>query len=656
MTFIAVNSKLNSTFVGEYPHWVEKKQRAPSFFKKECLRPRHMVFCRKKPEQANYRTMIHHLAVMVHRQAEKYGDRVILKYRDYDTAQWIPITWNQFSKTVKKAARALVKLDISIQENIGVFSQNKPECLYTDFAAFANRAVTIPLYATSSAEQVRYIVNDANIRYLFVGEQFQYDAAISVLGHCNSLQQLILFDKSIEKDPRDNNSIFFDEFLALGNDEELQSTVDERTAQANADDIANILYTSGTTGEPKGVVLVHDCYTEQFKAHDERLPLINDQDISMNFLPLTHIFEKAWVYFCIHRGIQVCINLRPADIQTTIKEIRPTLMCSVPRFWEKVYAGVQEKIAETTGVKKRLMLDAIRVGAIRNLDCLRVGKKPPMGIELRYRFYEKTIYNLLKKTIGIENGKFFPTAGAAVPDEVWRFVNSVGINMLVGYGLTESTATVSCTLLDGYTIGSVGSVMPGLEVKIGENNEILLRGRTIAHGYYRKAEATAAAWDKDGWFHTGDAGYMKDGELYLTERIKDLFKTSNGKYIAPQALETKLVIDRYIDQITIIADKRKFVSALIVPVYGLVETYAQEKGIDYSSREELLHHPKIEALFKARIDTLQQSFAHYEQIKRFTLLPHPFSLEKGELTNTLKVKRNVVCQNYAQEIENMYKE
>jgi long-chain acyl-CoA synthetase len=383
---------------------------------------------------------------------------------------------------------------------------------------------------------------------------------------------------------------------------------------------------------------------------------MSDQDVSMNFLPMTHVFEKAWVYLCVHKGVQVCINLRPADIQTTIKEIRPTLMCSVPRFWEKVYAGVQEKIAETTGLKKKLMLDAIRIGRIHNIDYLRVGKTPPLSIQIRYKFYEKTIYNLLKKTIGIENGNFFPTAGAAVPDEICEFVHSVGIDMLVGYGLTESTATVSCTSQTGYTIGSVGQPMPNVEVKIGENNEILLRGKTITKGYYKKAEATAEAIDEDGWFHTGDAGYMKDGELYLTERIKDLFKTSNGKYIAPQAIETKLVIDRYIDQIAIIADQRKFVSALIVPVYPFVEDYAQKKGIAYSSLEELLQHPKIIGLFKARIDTLQQAFAHYEQIKRFTLLPHPFSLEKGELTNTLKVKRNVLNANYAKEIERMYEE
>ena len=552
----------------------------------------------------------HHLSVLVHRQAEKYGDRVALRYRDYETAQWIPITWNQFSGTVRQAANAFVALGVEEQENIGIFSQNKPEWFYVDFGAFANRGVTIPFYATSSPAQAQYIINDAQIRYLFVGEQYQYDSAFSIFGFCSSLQQLIIFDRSVVKDPRDVSSIYFDEFMAMGEGLPHNEVVEERTARASYDDLANILYTSGTTGEPKGVMLHHSCYLEQFHTHDERLTTMTDKDVSMNFLPLTHVFEKAWCYLCIHKGVQICINLRPADIQTTIKEIRPTLMCSVPRFWEKVYAGVQEKINETTGLKK----------------------------------------------IGIENGNFFPTAGAAVPDEINEFVHSVGINMVVGYGLTESTATVSCTLPVGYDIGSVGVVLPGLEVKIGEDNEILLRGKSITKGYYKKAEATAAAIDADGWFHTGDAGYFKNGQLFLTERIKDLFKTSNGKYIAPQALETKLVIDRYIDQIAIIADQRKFVSALIVPVYGFVKDYAKEKGIEYKDMAELLQHPKIVGLFRARIETLQQQFAHYEQIKRFTLLPEPFSMERGELTNTLKLKRSVVSENYKELIEKMYEE
>ena len=598
----------------------------------------------------------HHLSVLVHRRAEKYGDKVALKYRDYETSQWIPITWNQFSQTVRQVANALVELGVQEEENIGIFSQNKPECLYVDFGAFANRAVTIPLYATSSPAQAQYIINDAQIRYIFVGEQFQYDAAFSVFGFCQSLQQLIIFDRAVVRDPRDMTSIYFDEFLETGKGLPNNDMVEERTSRASDDDLANILYTSGTTGEPKGVMLHHSNYIEAFRIHDIRLVDMTDRDISMNFLPLTHVFEKAWTYLCIHKGVQICINLRPVDIQTTIKEIRPTLMCSVPRFWEKVYAGVQEKIAQETGLKKAMMLDAIKVGKIHNIDYLRKGKTPPLMLHLKYKFYEKTVYALLKKTIGIENGNFFPTAGAAVPDEICEFVHSVGINMLVGYGLTESTATVSCFLNQGYEIGSVGTVMPDVEVKIGDENEILLRGKTITKGYYKKAEATAAAIDKDGWFHTGDAGYLKDGQLYLTERIKDLFKTSNGKYISPQALETKLAIDRYIDQIAIIADQRKFVSALIVPVYGFVKDYAKEKGIGYKDMNELLQHPKIMGLFRARIDTLQQQFAHYEQVKRFTLLPEPFSMERGELTNTLKLKRPVVAKNYKEVIDRMYEE
>ena len=593
---------------------------------------------------------------MVHRQAEKYGDKVALKYRDYETSQWIPITWNKFSQTVRQAANALVALGVEEQRNIGIFSQNKPECLFTDFAAFANRLVTIPLYATSSSAQAQYIINDAQIRFLFVGEQFQYDAAFSAFGFCHFLQKLIIFDRNVVLDPRDKTSIYYDEFLALGKDLPHNDVVEERTARASDEDLANILYTSGTTGEPKGVMLHHFNYREAIRIHDIRLTAMTDKDVSMNFLPLTHVFEKAWTYLCIHRGVQVCINLRPADIQTTIKEIRPTLMCSVPRFWEKVYAGVQEKIAQETGLRKAMMLDAIKVGKMHNIDYLRVGKTPPLLLHLKYKFYEKTIYALLKKTIGIENGNFFPTAGAAVPDEICEFVHSVGINMIVGYGLTESTATVSCFPDKGYEIGSVGTLMPDVEVKIGENNEILLRGKTITTGYYRKPEATADAIDKDGWFHTGDAGHLKDGHLYLTERIKDLFKTSNGKYVSPQALETKLAIDRYIDQIAVIADQRKFVSALIVPVYGFVKDYAKEKGLEYKDMADLLQHPKVQALFRARIDTLQQQFAHYEQVKRFTLLPEPFSMERGELTNTLKLKRSVVATNYKELIDKMYEE
>ena len=595
-------------------------------------------------------------SVLIHQQAKKYGDRVALKHRDYKTNTWIPTTWNQFSETVATVSNALIELGVGVQENIGVFTQNKPESLFMDFGAFGVRAVTVPLYATSSEAQVHYILEDAQIRYLFVGEQLQYDVAFRVMALSSTLKQIVVFDKDVKFDSRDESSIYMDDFLAMGKDRQHQAEVDKRTAESDTEDLMNILYTSGTTGESKGVMLSHTGYESVMDAHCERFPGLGENDVVINFLPFTHVFERAWSCWCLCVGAELNINLRPQDIQMTIKEVRPTAMCSVPRFWEKVYAGVNEVIGSATGVKKTLMQDAIKVGREHNVEYVCKGKSAPLWLHMKYKFYEKTIYSLLKKTLGLDRGAFFPTAGAAIPPAVQDFVLSVGINMVAGYGLTESIATVSCENNFDHMVGSVGKLMPHMQVKFGENDEILLKGPAITKGYYKKEAATKAAFTEDGWFRTGDAGYMKDGFLFLTERIKDLFKTSNGKYIAPQAIETKMVVDRYIDQISIIADERKFVAALIVPDYKLVEKYAADKGIQYASMAELLKNDAIMELFKERIDTLQQQFAHYEQIKKFTLLPEPFSMAKGELTNTLKIKRSVLNKNYAAEIEAMYAE
>ena len=595
-------------------------------------------------------------SVLIHQQAKKYGDRVALKHRDYKTNTWIPTTWNQFSDTVATVSNALIEMGVGVQENIGVFTQNKPESLFMDFGAFGIRAATVPLYATSSEAQVHYILEDAGIRYLFVGEQQQYDVAFRVMALSSTLKQIVVFDREVKLDARDESTIYFDDFLAKGMNRQHQAEVDKRTAESDTEDLMNILYTSGTTGESKGVMLSHAGYEAVMDAHIERFPSFNENDIVINFLPFTHVFERAFSCWCLCVGAEMNINLRPQDIQMTIKEVRPTVMCSVPRFWEKVYSGVNEVIASATGVKKTLMQDAIKVGREHNVNYVCKGKTPPLWLHMKYKFYEKTIYSLLKKTLGLDRGSFFPTAGAAIPPAVQEFVLSVGINMLAGYGLTESIATVSCENLFDHEIGSVGKLMPHMQVKFGENDEILLKGPAITKGYYKKEAVTKASFTEDGWFRTGDAGYVKDGFLFLTERIKDLFKTSNGKYIAPQAIETKMVVDRYIDQISIIADERKFVAALIVPDYKLVEKFAADKGIQYASMAELLKHDAVMELFKERIDTLQQQFAHYEQIKKFTLLPEPFSMAKGELTNTLKIKRSVLNKNYAAEIEAMYSE
>lgn len=384
---------------------------------------------------------------------------------------------------------------------------------------------------------------------------------------------------------------------------------------------------------------------------------IGEQDRVVSFLPITHIFERGWLYLCLSEGARIVINTYPKEIQQTMREVKPTAMSAVPRFWEKVYIAVKERIDSANPMQKKLFNRALAVGKKYNIDYLSKGKRPPLALSAEYQVYNKTVMALVRKQIGLYNPHFFPTAGAYVSPEVEEFVHSIGIFMMVGYGLTESLATVSCDRMDRpYTIGSVGRPIDSIQIKIGENNEILLKGPTITKGYYLQPNANAAAFDEDGFFHTGDAGYMKDGELFLTERIKDLFKTSNGKYVAPQMIEAMLLVDRYVDQVVVIADQRKFVSALIVPEFRLMEEYACSHGISYADRKDLCGNKQVNEMMMERIKTLQQSLAHYEQIKRFTLIPHNFSMERGELTDTLKIKRPAIYKIYKDVIDSMYEE
>lgn len=599
--------------------------------------------------------IITHFSNLVRKQAEKYGDRTAFRHRDQEKGVWISTSWNAFASIVDDLAKAFVELGVKEQENIATYTQNKPEGLIVDFAAYNNRAVVIPLYATSSVSQIEYIIKEAEVRFLFVGEQFQYDNARLAMKNCPTLERLIVFDRSVTIENGDTTSIYFEDLRELGRTSRREAEVKARLSRASDSDLANIIYTSGTTGEPKGVMLAYENFLEAMRIHEMRLETVSDRDVSLCFLPLTHIFERAWTYFCLSVGMRVDINLRPQDIQDIIREVRPTIMCSVPRFWEKVYAAVQEKFSSAKGITRWLMTRALHVGRRRNLEYRRLEKKVPIGLEWRYRLYDKLVFSKVKKAIGIENGNIFPTAGAPLSDTINEFLHTCGINILYGYGLSETTATVSCFDLTGYAIGSVGKTMPDVQVKIGKDNEILVRGKTVMKGYYKKPEETAKVMEPDGWFHTGDAGKLDtQGDLVLTERIKDLFKTSNGKYIAPQAIETKIGEDKYIDQVAVIGDQRKYVTAIIIPAFEALKEYAAQKQIQYRSLEELITNSKIQELIQERINHLQQNFARFEQIKKFTLLPRAFSMEAGELTNTLKIRRPIINQRYKNEIEAMY--
>ena len=597
-----------------------------------------------------------HLSVLIHDLAKKYGDKTALTFKKFGSDKWQSVSWNQFSLRVKQVSNALLNIGAKPYDKIAVFSQNCVHYLYTDFGAYGVKLCSIPFYATSSEQQIQYMINDGQVRFLFVGEQDQYDKAHRVFALCPSLERIIIFDSSVRISTHDPAALYFKDFIKLGENLPRQTEVETLYKSASMDDLANILYTSGTTGDSKGVMLTYGQYHAALIANDEVVP-VSEKDRVINFLPFTHIFERGWAYLSLSEGAQLFINTYPHEIQESMRQVHPTCMSSVPRFWEKVYIAVKAKMDEAGPVQRKLFNHALAVGRKRNIEYLANGKRPPLALELEYKIINKTILSMVRKQLGLEHPNIFPTAGAYVSPEVEEFILSIGIGMVVGYGLTESLATVSCVHLDKkFTIGSVGRPISSVQVKIGEDNEVLLKGPTITKGYYHRDTTNAKVFDEEGFFHTGDAGYMKDGELFLTERIKDLFKTSNGKYIAPQQVESLLLVDKFIDQVAVIADQRKFVSALIVPEFRLVEDWAREHHIAFTCREDLCANEKVKKMLQERINTLQQQLAYYEQIKRITLLPHHFSMESGELTNTLKIRRPIINKNYKAEIDAMYAE
>lgn len=600
----------------------------------------------------------YHLAEFPHQFRVRYPGKTILRYYNKHSERWEKLNGEQVANLCLSAAKGLAYLQIAPGDRIAIYSPNRVGCIATELGIFMMRAVSVPLYATSTPDQVAFMVEDADIETMFVGGQFQYNNAYEVQQRGGVLRRLIVFDPEVVLAPGDTTSMYFDEFLRRGDSVAYENKANVTASQALATDLAVIIYTSGTTGKSKGVMLHHSNFIEQFYQHQVKYPFISNRDISMCFLPLNHIFEKAWTYLCLSMGCQVAILSDPKRILEALPMVRPTMMCNVPRFWEKVYIGVQDKIDRSPKLVRGILRHSIRVGERYFFDFVNEGKKAPLFLKLLYKLYDKTLFAKVKKAIGIQRGRFFPAAGASVSPEILRFLRAINVPMCVGYGLSETTATVSSQPLEGFAIDSIGTIMPGLQVKIDpETSEILIKGATVTSGYYKNPEANAESFTEDGFFRTGDAGRVEDGVLYFTERIKDLFKTANGKYIAPQMLEGMLTIDPLIEQVAVIADGYKFVSALIYPNWSVLRREAEARGLSREMTEaELAANHEVHRLVMAHLEAALSTVAQYEKVKKFKLLTTPFSVESGELTNTLKIRRKVVAERYAREIASMYQE
>jgi long-chain acyl-CoA synthetase len=593
--------------------------------------------------------MKEHIAHMVRDRAARYGSREVFRFRRSPAESYKSFSWNEFTSLADSVSRALISLGFGHESLIGIFSDNRLEWTITDIGILGIRGVVVPFFGTASKSQVKYIVDETGMQLMFVGNKEQLEKATWLLDHSGSLQKIIVFQEGTEI--TDERCISWENFLKLGDDPLFGAELEQLYDQAQPFDLATILYTSGTTGEPKGVMLGHENFMECFDIHDNRLD-ITDKDVSMCFLPLSHIFERTWTFYLLHCGAVNVFLENPREVINVLPVANPTVMCTVPRFFEKTHEGILVETAKWPKVKKSIFDWAIAIGHQCN-EYRSLSIDLPAGLKFKRNIAEKLVLKKLRHVFG-KNMRQMPCAGAAIREDLLRFFHATGLFVNFGYGATETTATVSCFKSDRYEFESCGTVMPGLAVKFSEEGEIMIKGPTVFRGYYKKPEETAKAL-KDGWYMSGDQGYFtKDGNLVMSDRIKDLFKTSVGKYVSPQKLELMLGQEKLIEQIIVVGDNRKYVSALIVPSFSHLQPTIEKLGLDPADRKKIASNEAIIQIYQVKINELQAEVTPYERVVKFTLLTEPFSVENSAMTSTLKLRRKVIAEQYKEQIERMY--
>jgi len=587
-----------------------------------------------------------HIGQMMTGKIAEYGDQTALRYRAGE--KWESLSYAEFGSKIKRLACALIDAGIQRSDKVGIYSANRYEWAVSDIACIMVGAVSVPIYATNTTEQAKYIIQDAEIKLIFAGNDSQYQSLATIHGEGVAFQ-IIAYDQKTKLDSTIAQQ--FDAFLQIECTPTFDKELKARQSEIKSDDLTTIIYTSGTTGNPKGVMLSHANLFHQFEAVDANFE-VSSSDVSLCFLPLSHVYERMWSYYVYLKGAIQTYLEDPKQVIETMQEVKPTAMVSVPRLYEKIYAAVMNNQESASPLKKKLFQAALKTGTDYYSRSF-TSQSIPTGLKLKHKLFDKLVLSKVRGLVG-GNKNFFSAGGAPLEKTIEEFFLACGLLICQGYGLTETSPMVSYNTPGAFKFGTVGKLVPNCEVKIANSGEILVKGPQVMLGYYNNPEATAESI-VDGWFHTGDVGeFDGDGYLKITDRIKDLIITSGGKNIAPLNIETLVGKDFYIEQIIAIGDKRNFVSALVVPAFESLEAWAHKKKIQYSSTDELIKHPEVTEFYKKRIELQSKLLAQYETIKKFKLLDKPFTMEAGEITPTLKLKRKQINKKFKALIDSMY--
>ena len=584
---------------------------------------------------------------------EEYGkiaEHALMKYKS--EGKFREISYLQFQEETEKFAFGLYSLGVKREDKIAIISENRPEWVYADMAIQNIGAVDVPVYPSLTADTIEFILNDSESVGVIASNKFQLNKILKIKDKCKNLKFLIVLNSKdfIQGIP---GLYTFHEVQERGEVTKKENPfyIKENIKLCKENDLCTIIYTSGTTGEPKGVMLTHRNIVSNILAAAETLPF-SKTDTFLSFLPLCHIFERmAGYYTAFASGANICYAESIDSVAQNMIECKPTIITTVPRLFEKMYSKIKKNVESQSEKKQKIFKWAIETGS-QYVEAKKADKLT-LSLTVKHKLAEKLVFNKLKERTG---GKlrFFASGGAALPRELGEFFEAIGIIILEGYGLTETSPVIAVNRIDDYKFGTVGKIFPGVEIKIASDGEILVRGPNVMQGYYKNKKETDAVLNNN-WLHTGDIGvFDAEGFLMITDRKKHLFKTSGGKYIAPTPIENLFLSSKYIDQFVLIGDRRMFLSALIVPDFDAIREYADSHEIPYETNEDLVKNKEVYNLVEKDLQQFQKKLANYERVRKFTLLNQPFSLENGEVTPTLKLKRKIIEERYQNLIEDMY--